>query len=194
MTLIRYPSEIPTYLPASLVPQIKPYITTSDIPLLSQGLFVLAVLLERASAATYPVVERLLLADIYSIAYSPVISGSALNALLAFFSTLARADLQIAPHVILNLVLAVEKSSNTNRTDVAKCAANVAKCIGQVVSSQQTIAAGTIAEYSKYIKVCAWNVFMFYSNSEFFLQKSTNASMSTTVLSLLILGELGRFL
>ncbi|KIM50021.1 hypothetical protein SCLCIDRAFT_12402, partial [Scleroderma citrinum Foug A] len=53
---------------------------------------------------------------------------------------------------------------------------NVAKCVGEVVRSQQGVAAGTIAEYSRYIK------------------KSSKANVSTVVLSLLILGELGRFI
>ncbi|KAG9310349.1 armadillo-type protein [Chiua virens] len=168
--LKRYQSGIPADLPPSLIPQIKLYISTSEISLLSQALSILALLLELSPSITFPVVEKQLLADIYKIAHSPLVSGAALDSLLAFFSALVQADNQIATHVVPNLVLSVEKSpkAETNPT-------NIAKCVGQVVKSAQGVAAGTIAEYSKVVK-------------------SSKAKSSTVVLSLLILGELGRFI
>ncbi|KAG8220729.1 armadillo-type protein [Butyriboletus roseoflavus] len=169
--LKRYQSGIPTDLPPSLIPQIKLYIGTSDISLLSQALSILALLLELSPPVTFPVVEKELLADIYQIAHSPLVSGAALDSLLAFFSALVQADRQIATHVIPNLVIGVEKSPKTEVNPI-----NAAKCVGQVVRSAQGVAAGTIAEYSKFVK------------------KSSKAKSSTVVLSLLILGELGRFI
>ncbi|KAH7884046.1 armadillo-type protein [Phlebopus sp. FC_14] len=169
--LRRYQSGIPVDLPPSLVPQIKPYVSTSDISLLSQSLSILSVLLELSPSATFPEVERELLADVYQIAHSPLVSGAALDSCLAFFSALVQADRQIATHVVPNLAIAVEKAPRLEANPT-----NVAKCIGQVVSSQQGVAAGTIAEYSKAIK------------------KSSKAKTSSVVLSLLILGELGRFI
>jgi cullin-associated NEDD8-dissociated protein 1 len=65
-----------------------------------------------------------------------------------FFSSLVQADSQIATHVVPNLAISAEKA---NKSDANL--ANVAKCIGQVVQSDQGVAAGTIAVYSKYIKV-----------------------------------------
>ncbi|KIJ68853.1 hypothetical protein HYDPIDRAFT_82664 [Hydnomerulius pinastri MD-312] len=169
--LKRYQSGIPADLPPSLVPQIKLYISTSDISLLSQALSILAVLLELSPSTTFPEVERELLTDIYQISYSPLVSGAALDALLAFFSALVQADRQIATHVVPSLVIAVEKAPKAEANP-----GNIAKCIGQVVRSQQDVAAGTIAEYSKAVK------------------SSSKAKPSTVVLSLLILGELGRFI
>ncbi|KAL4071187.1 armadillo-type protein [Scleroderma yunnanense] len=169
--LRRYQSGVPDDLPQTLVLQVKPYFTTSDISVLSQALSLLAALLDLAPTTTFPAVECELLSDIYPIAHSPLVSGAALDALLAFFSALVQADLQIATHVVPNVVIAVEKAQKADANVM-----NVAKCVGEVVKSQQAVAAGTIAEYSRYIK------------------KSSKAKPSTVMLSLLILGELGRFI
>jgi cullin-associated NEDD8-dissociated protein 1 len=98
---------------------------------------------------TFPEVERDLLSNVYIVAHSPLVSGAALDSTLAFFSALVQADGEIATHVVPNLVISMERSN-----DGQASAANVAKCVAQVVKSQQGIAAGTIAEYSKYIRVC----------------------------------------
>ena len=116
--------------------------------MLSQALSILALLLELSPSITFPVVEKELLADIYQIAHSPLVSGAALDSLLAFFSALVQADRQIATHVVPNLVIGVERSPKAEANPT-----NVAKCIGQVVRSSQGVAAGTIAEYSKAVKV-----------------------------------------
>ncbi|OAX40483.1 TIP120-domain-containing protein [Rhizopogon vinicolor AM-OR11-026] len=167
--LKRYSSGIPTDLPPTLVPQVRPYVSMTDISLLSHALTILAVLLDLSPSATFPEVERELLNDIYQISHSPLVAGAALDSVLAFFSSLVQADAQIATHVVPSLALSVEKA---NKSDANL--ANVAKCIGQVVQSSQGVAAGTIAAYSKHIK-----------------SKSTT---SVVVLSLLIVGELGRFI
>ncbi|KIM50112.1 hypothetical protein SCLCIDRAFT_34642, partial [Scleroderma citrinum Foug A] len=112
--LRRYQSGVPDELPPTLVLQVKPYITTSDISVLSQALSLLAALLDLAPSTTFPAVERELLSDIYPIAHSPLVSGAALDALLSFFSALVQADLQIATHVVPNLVIAVEKGQRTD--------------------------------------------------------------------------------
>lgn len=144
----RYQSGIPIDLPPSLIPQIKLYVGTSDISLLSQAFSILALLLELSPSVTFPVVEGEVLADMYQIAHSPLVSGAALDSLLALFSALVQADRQIATHVVPNLVISVERSPKTEAN-----LTNVAKCIGQVVRSAQGVAAGTIAEYSKAVKV-----------------------------------------
>ena len=147
-----YGAGIPSDLPSSLIPQIKTYISTADISLLSQALSTLALLLELSPAITFPEVEHDLLNDIYNVSHSPLISGVALESLFRFFAALVQADNQIATHVVPNLVLSAEKAP---KSEVSP--SNVAKCIAQVVRSQQGVAAGTIAEYSKYIKVCLFN-------------------------------------
>lgn len=98
----------------------------------------------------FPEVEQDLLADIYRIAHSPLVSGAALDTLFRFFAALVQADNQIATHLVPNLVISVEKAPKSDASP-----ANVAKCIAQVVKSQQGVAAGTIAEYSKNLKVRA---------------------------------------
>ncbi|KDR68751.1 hypothetical protein GALMADRAFT_256581 [Galerina marginata CBS 339.88] len=166
-----YQSGIPSGLPSSLVPQVKTYISTSDISLLSQALSNLALLLELSPTITFPEVENDLLKDIYEVAHSPLVSGVALDSLFRFFAALVQADGQIATHVVPNLVKSSESAAKGDNSP-----SNVAKCIGEVVKSQLAIAAGTIAEYSKYLK------------------KPSKVKPSLVILSLLIIGELGRFI
>ncbi|KAF9007899.1 armadillo-type protein [Cyathus striatus] len=166
-----YASGIPADLSAIIIPQVKTYLTTSDISLLSHALSTLALLLELSPITTFPEVERDLLGEIYNIAHSPLVAGSALEALFRFFSALVQADNQIATHVVPNLVISAEKAPKAESSP-----SNVAKCIAQVVQSQQAVAAGTIAEYSKNIK------------------RTSKAKPSLVTLSLMIVGELGRFI
>ncbi|KAF8168473.1 armadillo-type protein [Crassisporium funariophilum] len=166
-----YKLGIPQALPSSLIPQVKTYIATSDISLLSQALTILALLLELSPTVTFPEVEHGLLNDIYTVTHSPLVAGVALDSLFRFFAALVQADNQIATHVVPNLVISAEKAPK------AECSpSNVAKCIGQVVKYAQAVAAGTIAEYSKHLK------------------KGAKAKPSLVILSLLIVGELGRFI
>lgn len=144
----RYKAGVPAHLPSELLPVLKSYISPSDISLLAHALNNTALLLELAPNATFPEVEREVLQDIYSIAHSPLISGVSFDAVLAFFGALVEADREIATHVVPNLVISIEKAPKAEASP-----SNVAKCIGQVVKSQQAIAAGTIAEFTKHLKV-----------------------------------------
>ncbi|KAJ7487730.1 armadillo-type protein [Mycena galericulata] len=121
-----YTGGVPAALPPALVPQVKSYLSTSDIPLLLQALSLLALLLELAPTTTFPEIESDLLPDVYRIAHSPLVSGAALDSLLSFCAALAP------------------------RTDASPN--NVAKAVAQIVRTQQAIAAGTIAQYAKNIK------------------------------------------
>lgn len=147
------------------------YISTSDILLLSHALATLSLLLELAPKASFPEVERDLLGDIYNITHSPLVAGVALDALFHFYAALVQADNQIATHVVPNLVISADKAPKSESS-----AANVAKCIAQVVKSQHSVAAGTIAEYAKNLK------------------PNSKAKPTIVVLSLQIIGELGRFM
>ncbi|KAF7784838.1 hypothetical protein Agabi119p4_1003 [Agaricus bisporus var. burnettii] len=166
-----YTSTLPPDLAPHLIPQVKGYLSTADFTLLSQSLSIVALLLELSPTSTFPEVERALLPELYVIAYSPLISGAALESLFKFFTALVQADDQITMHVIPNLVNAVEKAprGETNPS-------NVAKCIAAVVKSQHGVAAGVIAEYSKTFKA------------------TSKAKPTLLILSLLIIGELGRFI
>ncbi|KDQ17665.1 hypothetical protein BOTBODRAFT_172104 [Botryobasidium botryosum FD-172 SS1] len=166
-----YKAGVPHSDAEHIIPHITPYITTSDLSLLAHSLSVLTVLLQLSPKETFEIVERDLLSNIYILACSPLVSGAALDALLSFFYHLVQADGQITTHVIPGLRLTLE---NTKAGQVSP--ANVGKCIGAVVRSQNSIAAGAIAEFSKYI------------------QPSSKASEAKTVLSLLTLGEIGRFI
>ena len=144
-----YSAGIPASLPAVLVPQVKTYIATSDISLLSQALIILAILLEVSPQTTFPEIEHDLLNEIYAVSHSPLVSGAALDSLFRFFASLVLADNQIATHLVPNLAISSEKAPKAENSP-----ANVAKCIAQVVKYSQGVAAGTIAEYSKNLRVC----------------------------------------
>lgn len=146
--LNRYEDGLPAEIPPALVSDLKTYISTSEIALLSQTLSLLALMLRLSPAATFPEVESKLSQDVYAVAHSPLLSGTALDSMLAFFAALVEADGQIATHVVPSLVKSAESAS---ASDISQ--ANVAKCIAQVVKSAPAVTAGVIAEFSKSIKV-----------------------------------------
>ncbi|KAA1468316.1 TIP120-domain-containing protein [Dentipellis sp. KUC8613] len=167
--LARYEGGVPSDLPPALVPQLKPYITTTDISLLAQAMSILTVLLETAPTITFQEIERDILKDIYAVSRSQLLTGAALESVLAFFGALVEADSQIATHVVPSLAKSVE---GVPRSETSF--SNVSKCIAQVVKSYQAVAAGVISEYAKHIR------------------NSSKASTEQVILSLLILGEVGR--
>jgi cullin-associated NEDD8-dissociated protein 1 len=111
-------------------------------------LITLTILLKISASETFPLVESSTLPIVYDISYSPLVSGTALEALTDFFYGLVVADDQIGNHVVPGLVLALEKSISTDKSP-----ANVSKCISAVVRGCPDIAAGVIAEFAKAIKV-----------------------------------------
>lgn len=142
-------SAIPADLPPALIAQLKSYISTTEISLMASALNIVALLLELAPTTTFPEVEHDILQEVYTVARSPLVAGAAFDSVLEFFAALVQADMQIATHVVPNLVLSIDKTTKTEASQ-----ANIARCIGQVVKCQQTVAAGTIAEFAKHLKVC----------------------------------------
>ncbi|EKM60594.1 uncharacterized protein PHACADRAFT_203767 [Phanerochaete carnosa HHB-10118-sp] len=171
--LLRRYSTVPADLPPTLVGQLKSYVSTADISLLAAALNIVALLLEVAPTSTFPEVESDLLQDIYAVAHSSLVSGAPFDSVLNFFAALVRADMQIATHVVPNLVISIDRAPKSEASQ-----ANVARCIGQVVKCQQTVAAGTIVEFAKQLKVRA----------------KSPAKPEKVVLSLLVMGEVGRFI
>ncbi|KIJ45062.1 hypothetical protein M422DRAFT_167119 [Sphaerobolus stellatus SS14] len=167
----KYQSGVPADLAPHLIPQLSNYLTTTDIALLSQALATVCILLQFSPATSYPAVEEDILKDIYPLAHSPLVSGACLDSLLGFFSALVEADSQIASHVIPGLVTALKKADRSEAVP-----ANVAKVVSCIVRSQISVAAGVIAEFSRSLK------------------PGSKAPESQLVLSLLVLGELGRFI
>ena len=148
LTVHRYEHGVPDHLLHVLIPQLKAYVSSTDISLQSHALSLFALLLQLSPKSTFPEVEREVLTDVYGISCSPLTSGAALDSVLAFFAALVEADFQISSHVVSSLTRnAPEKSKG----DVSF--PNVAKCVAQVVKSHQVIAAGVIAEFSKNLKV-----------------------------------------
>jgi cullin-associated NEDD8-dissociated protein 1 len=143
----RYDKGVPPNLLRGLIPQLKTYVSATNISLHSQALSLFALLLQLSPKSTFPEVEREVLEDIYDIAYSPQTSGAALDAVLGFFGALVEADSQIATHVVSSL------TRYTPERPKEVSYPNVAKCVAQVVKSYHALAAGVIAEFSKNFKV-----------------------------------------
>lgn len=142
---------MPAAAAPTLIEQVKPFLSTTDISLLSQALLTLSVTLQVTPATSFPEIEKGLLNTIYTISCSVLLSGAALDSLLAFYGALVQADNQIAAHVVPSLVIGVQKVPKAEAS-----AGNVARCVAQVVRSDNGIAAGVIAEYAKHVhpKVC----------------------------------------
>ena len=153
----RYDNGVPPNLLRGLIPQLKTYVSATDISLHSQALSLFALLLQLSPKSTFPEVEREVLEYIYGIAYSPLTSGAALDAVLVFFGALVEADSQIATHVVSSL------TRNTPEKPKEVSYPNVAKCVAQVVRSYHALAAGVIAEFSKNLKVrYTWSSALFH--------------------------------
>jgi len=96
----------------------------------------------------YPAVKSEYLSVIYSIAHSPLSTNVSLDALLVFSAALVEADSQIATHVIPNLTIPLQKTNESEANH-----GNVAKGIGTVVGRHTSLAAGTLSEFSKALRV-----------------------------------------
>ena len=178
-----YQSGVPQNSIPVLISHVKSYISISDILLLSHALSILALLLELSPLATFPEVERDILAEVYVITRSPLLSGAGLESMLAFFAALVQADNQIATHVVANFIKAADKGGKGEAS-----LPNVAKCISQVVKSSPAVAAGTIAECSKHLKVdvyfCVYGPVGFLTDTSSTLQKRNLRKSSSVCWSL----------
>jgi cullin-associated NEDD8-dissociated protein 1 len=139
--------EVSSDLVRNIIQQLKQYLVTTDITVLSEALLTLSGLLRYYPKVSYPLVENQVLPAAYQLACSPLVTGPALESILQFFGTLVEADGQIANHVIPGLI----KNMDELGSDASP--SNISKCLAKTVSVQMGIAAGTIAEFTKYIKV-----------------------------------------
>jgi len=143
----RYDNSVPINLLCTLIPQLKLYVSTTDISLQSKALSLFVLLLQLSPKSTFLEVECEVLEDVYGIAYSPLTSDATLDLALTFFGALVEADFQIAMHVVSLLTRGTLKKPK----DVLY--PNIVKCVAQVVKRNHALAAGVIAEFSKNLKV-----------------------------------------
>ncbi|KAG9023812.1 hypothetical protein FRB95_012465 [Tulasnella sp. JGI-2019a] len=169
--LQQYKSGVPQHIPGEIIPQLIPFLSLNDLVLMTHALSTLNILLRVSPKQTYPLVEKSVLPTVYQLACSPSVSGTALEALTEFFQDLVAADNDIAGHIVPGLVIALEKPKTAETSP-----ANVSKCVSAVVKGYHGLAAGIIAEFAKSIK------------------PRSKATQQHVVLSLLALGEIGRFI
>lgn len=142
---------VPDTLVSETVNQLKQYLTIADITVLSQALTSLSLLLKLYPKTTYPIVEGQILGVVSGLACSSLVSGAALSSMEVFYGTLVTVDNQIAGHVIPSLTISLERAGRDGS------AANVSKCLASVVRGAMSMAAGTIAEFTKHVKVSFQN-------------------------------------
>jgi cullin-associated NEDD8-dissociated protein 1 len=109
---------------------------------------VITLLLRTAPQEAYPLIEATILPSIYSSAVSPSLTANLLDSLLDFFGSLVAADPPIANRLVLSLTLALDQVGSGPGS-----AANTSKCIAAVIRNEITLAAGTISDFAKAIKV-----------------------------------------
>lgn len=141
----------------TLIENLLPYLTSSDPTLLLHTLTLLTFLLRSWPKNWFPAIEHKILPKTYPLATESLLTSS-LDALRGFFYALASADEQIASHLVGGLKIAFDKSGGG-----VGIAGNVSKCLGAVVRAQRPIAAGTINEFAKHIKVVLFSFFLILS-------------------------------
>ena len=162
--------------------------STSDIALLSHSFVVLSTLLEVNPTSTYPLVENNLLKDIFKLSLTPLLSGASLDSLLTFYSNLVTADQEIGTKIVPKLLLEVQQGAKNTTSP-----GNVAKCIARVVQANPTFAAGVITQFSKLMQV-SWIYWPSAIVPNIKCIQSGKTNDLSLVLSLMTLGELGRFM
>lgn len=96
----------------------------------------------------YPVAEAEILPIIYGCAVSHLPTGLLLDSMVEFFGSLVAADPQIANRLILGLTASLEKTAINSASPL-----NASRCIGAIVRRERGLAAATVNDFAKSLKV-----------------------------------------
>ncbi|KZT58404.1 TIP120-domain-containing protein [Calocera cornea HHB12733] len=172
--LNRKGSSLEPQTATQVVQDLTTHLTEDDLHVLSLSLSTLTLTLTLLPSA-WQTVEHTTLSRVYVLALSGA-QGS-VEPLLAFVAALVRADNQIANHIVQNLLIQCTKGGVNEKSGKGGIAGygTVAKCVAVCVQESLQDAAGVITTFAKP------------------LRSGKKESDSSLVLSLLTLGEIGRF-
>lgn len=143
----RYQAGLPSELITIVIPQLLPYLAVDELSHFTNSLAVITLLLQMAPRAAYPVAESDILPIIYKYAVSQLPAGL-LESIVEFLKALVAADSPIANRLIPGLTISLEKASAGAASPL-----NASRCIGAVVRCEMGLAAATVNEFAKSLKV-----------------------------------------
>ncbi len=133
-----------------MIAQVSPYLTLTELSHFTNGVSVITQMLRTSPREVYGPVEKDVLPLIYPSVISPTVTPTLLDALLDFFTALVQADSQIASRLVTSFTASLDQIS----ASVGSASAiNTSKCIAVAIRSELSLAAGTIREFARSIKV-----------------------------------------
>ncbi|KAF8329094.1 TIP120-domain-containing protein [Cantharellus anzutake] len=167
--LSKYENGYPPGLASSVMAQIIPHLTLAELSHFTNSVSVITQMLRTSPRSVYGPVEKDVLPLIYPSVVSPAVTATLLDALLDFLAALVHADSPIASRVVQGLLNHINASTGSTP------AINSSKCIAVAVRGEHSLAVSTIQDFARSIK------------------SGSQTKDARLVLSLHVLGEIGRF-
>lgn len=131
-----------------VVPQLLPYLAVEEVSHFTNTLAVITLLLQLAPKDTFPIAESDILPLVYKCAVGQLPSAL-LESVVAFLSSLVTADPPIANRLIPGITSSLEKSPAALASPL-----NASRCIGAIIRCEMGLAAATVSDFAKSLKVC----------------------------------------
>lgn len=149
---------MPKETAGSLVPDLKAFISASDLTNLPYALGVLTGMLKAPKSSIRPSIEKDLLPAVIELIKSPSIHGSSLEALQEFFATYTAADPDSSIRMVPNIVKLFDVRQPVNAIATAGEGSTVtyataAKCIGVILKHSRENFAGILSQFIKPVQV-----------------------------------------
>jgi cullin-associated NEDD8-dissociated protein 1 len=155
----RLGSKLPAKAGGNLIPDLKGFLTESDLTNLPYALGVLTTMLESPSASTVNSIEDNGIASlVVDLVKSPVIHGSILEAIQDFFAAYSTLDSDRPVRMVGMIIKAFPVQQPVSSVAVsgdgsAVAYATAAKCIGTVLKHSQANLAGILSQFVKPVQV-----------------------------------------
>lgn len=158
--VVRLGDQLPKKTAGSLIPELKPFISASDLTNLPYVLSVLTGMLKTPKSAIKPSIEKDLLPSVVDLTKSPSIHGSSLEALQDFFATYTAADPDSSIRMVPNIVKLFDVRQPVSAIAIAGEGSTVtyataAKCIGVILKHSRENFAGILTQFIKPVQVSA---------------------------------------
>lgn len=156
--MFRLGDNLPLKITGSLIPDLKPFISASDLTNLPYALSVLTGMLKAPKFGIQPSIENDILPAVIGLIKSPSIHGSSLEALQEFFTTYTTIDPDSAIRMVPNIVKLFDVRQPVNSIATAGEGSTVtyataAKCIGVILKQSEENFAGILSQFIKPVQV-----------------------------------------